>query len=140
MNRYLLDTDHLTLHEQGHEPLRRRLAVHPPDALAVSVVSAEESLRGRLGVLSRRLKGEARVRAYAKLAETIRFLNTVNVLPFDQACEERYEDILSQRLRVGTRDLLIAASALAANMIVVTRNRRDFEKVPGLKIEDWSMD
>jgi tRNA(fMet)-specific endonuclease VapC len=140
MNRYLLDTDHLTLHEQGHEPLRKRLAAHPPDVLAVSVVSAEESLRGRLAVLSRRLSGEPRVRAYLKPVETMRFLNKVNVLPFDQACEQQYQNLLSQRLRVGTKDLLIAASALAGNWIVVTRNRRDFEKIPGLVIEDWSTD
>ena len=138
MIQYLLDTDHLTLHEQGFGPLREKLAAHSAATLGISVVSAEESLRGRLAVLSRRLTGEVRVRAYAKLAETIRFLNSINVQPFDQSCEAQFQSLLARRIRVGTRDLKIAATALAGKLTVVTRNRRDFEQIPGLAIVDWS--
>jgi tRNA(fMet)-specific endonuclease VapC len=138
MIRYLLDTDHLTLHEQGHAPLRQRLAAHSPPALAVSVVTVEESLRGRLAVLSRPVQGPARVQAYAKFLETVRFFHSINVVGFDEACETRFQDLRSQRLRVGTQDLKIAATALVGGLIVVTRNRRDFERIPGLILEDWS--
>jgi tRNA(fMet)-specific endonuclease VapC len=138
MIRYLLDTDHVTLQEHGHPPLRQRLAAQPPDSLAVSVVTVEEALRGRLGVLARRLDGAARVRAYAKLLETIRFFQSVPVVAFDASCEAHFQDLVSQRLRIGSRDLKIAATALARNLVLVTRNRRDFERIPGLVIEDWS--
>jgi tRNA(fMet)-specific endonuclease VapC len=138
MIRFLLDTDHLTLHERGHAPLRQRLAALPPSAVAVSAVTVEESLRGRLAVLARRLDGEARVRAYAKLIETVRFFSSVPVVLFDQACEDQFQHLQSLRLRVGTQDLKIAATGLAHNLTVVTRNRRDYERIPALTIEDWS--
>jgi tRNA(fMet)-specific endonuclease VapC len=138
MIRYLLDTDHVGLHERGHPPLLTRLAVLPPDSIAVSVVTVEEAIRGRLAILARRSMGEARVHAYAKFLETVRFFNAVLVVPFDSACEQRFQELLAQRLRVGSRDLRIAATALVHNVTLVSRNRRDFARVPGLLIEDWS--
>ena len=131
MIRFLLDTDHLTLHERGHPPLRQRLAALPPDAVAISVVTVEETLRGRLAVLARRLEGDARVRAYAKFLEAVRFCNSIPVMPFDQACEDQFQQFRSLRLRVGSQDLRIAATALAHNLTVVTRNRRDLSRFRG---------
>jgi len=57
MIRVLLDTAHVSLHEQGHLPLRARLASFPPEEVAVSVVTVEEMLRRRLAILARRSEG-----------------------------------------------------------------------------------
>ena len=62
-------------------------------------------------------------------------------LPFDDAAAERYGE-LRARLKqagnlIGANDLLIAASALADGLVVVTHNTREFSCVPGLVIEDW---
>ena len=138
MIRWLVDTDHVSLHERGHEPLRSRLASVPPGVIAVSVVTMEEMIRGRLALLARRSEGEARVRAYAKFMETVAFFGSISVVPFDVACEQKFQELRSMRLRVGSQDLRIAATALVNNLILVTRNRQDFERVPGLAIEDWS--
>lgn len=136
---HLLDTDHFSLLEQGHPVVTARLEAETPDSVAISVVTVEESLRGRLAVLSRRLDGSKRIHAYTKLIETMSVLGRRPFVPFDQSCENRYQELLSLRLRVGTSDLKIAAIALANNLILVTRNRRDFERVPALRIEDWSL-
>ncbi len=70
MIRWLLDTDHVSLQERGHPVLLDRLRAVPPGEVAVSVVTVEEMLRGRLAVLARQHSGERRIRAYAKLMET----------------------------------------------------------------------
>jgi len=49
------------------------LASFPPEEMAVSVVTVEEMLRGRLAILARRSAGEARGHAYTKLLETVQF-------------------------------------------------------------------
>ena len=49
-----------------------------------------------------------------------------------------YQNLWIQKLRVGTMDLKIAAIALANDATLVTRNTIDFQRVPGLRIEDWT--
>jgi tRNA(fMet)-specific endonuclease VapC len=70
--------------------------------------------------------------------ETVRFFASIQVVPFDARCEQRYQALRAQRVRVGAQDLRIAATALTHGLTLVTRNRRDFARVPGLPIEDWS--
>ena len=110
----------------GSRPYRRPRARGPVRPQAPAPVTSDS------------LMGEARVHAYAKFLETVRFFNAIPVVPFDSACEQRVQELRSQRLRVGSHDLCIAATALVQNLTVVTRNRRDFEHVPRLLIEDWS--
>jgi tRNA(fMet)-specific endonuclease VapC len=139
MIRFLLDTDHVSLHERGHAALQAHLAAHPPDEIGVSAVTAEESLRGRLAILSRRLSSAERLRAYSNFLAALQFFASVPVVPFDQACEDEFQKLLAAKLRVGTQDLKIAATALAHGLTLVTRNRKDFQRVPGLVLDDWSV-
>lgn len=139
MIRWLLDTDHVSLHERGHPALLDRLLAERPEEVAVSVVTAEEMLRGRLAMLARRSSGEVRVNSYAKRMETVRFFNTISVVLFDLACDERFRELRAHRSTVGSQDLRIAATALVHDLTVVTRNRKDFGRIPDLRIEDWTL-
>ncbi|WP_366839181.1 hypothetical protein [Nostoc sp. LPT] len=47
--------------------------------------------------------------------------------------------MIFQRIRIGTQDLRIAAITLSVNGILVTCNRKDFEKVTNLHLEDWTI-
>jgi tRNA(fMet)-specific endonuclease VapC len=139
MLRYVFDTDHLTLYQHVHPPLLRRFFAHPLGTVGVTVVSVEEAFRGRLAVLSRPLTGPARIQAYDALASTLDLFQPLAIVPFDQAGEQEFQQLLRLRLRSGTRDLKIAAVSLAHRLTLLTRNRRDFARVPGLVLDNWSV-
>jgi len=66
-------------------------------------------------------------------------LSDFDVLQYDAKAREIYQSLKSQRIRVGTQDMRIASIVIAHNGILLTRNRRDFEKIPNLLIEDWTV-
>jgi tRNA(fMet)-specific endonuclease VapC len=137
MLRYLLDTDHLTLFQRGHAPVARRVALEPPDAIGISVVTIEESLRGRLAQLARAGDGPARIKQYMLLEQSIQLFAQFPIVSYDQDAETNFQQL--RALRMGTQDRKIASIALAAQLILVTANRRDFARVPSLVLEDWSV-
>jgi tRNA(fMet)-specific endonuclease VapC len=68
-------------------------------------------------------------------------LNDVQVLDFDHACAEQFGKVrgglLQQGISVPTADLMIAAVALVHNLTLVTNNTADFQRIPGLRLDDW---
>jgi tRNA(fMet)-specific endonuclease VapC len=138
MLRFLFDTDHLTLFDYGHPRVRQRYAAEPADAIGISAVSVQETLRGRLAAVARHASGPSHVQAYANLVASIQLFQQFPIVAYDIACENRFQQLRSLRLRVGTQDLKIAALALINNLTVLTRNRRDFGRIPGLRLDDWS--
>jgi tRNA(fMet)-specific endonuclease VapC len=68
-------------------------------------------------------------------------LHELPTLPWTVAAADRYGDIKAQFKRqglpLGDMDTLIAAHALAENLILVTHNTWHFERVVGLRVEDW---
>ena len=136
MSRYILDTDHVTLHQHNHPQVVARIQTCDPDELAVTVVTVEEQMRGRLAQI-----GRPRVdmtSAYDHLRRTADYFCGLTVLPFDVEAQQEYEQLRSQKIRIGTLDLRIAAIVLKQNAILITRNRSDFERVPRLGLGDWS--
>jgi tRNA(fMet)-specific endonuclease VapC len=136
--RYLIDTDHLTLLEQGDANVTSNVTSRTPEEIAISVVTVEESLRGRLALLARATTGLLRVRRYRELHESIDLIGRIQIVDYCDSSETNFLSLRALKLNVGTRDLRIASIALANFLVVVTRNRRDFGRVPGPVIEDWS--
>jgi tRNA(fMet)-specific endonuclease VapC len=139
MTRWVLDTDHVSLLQRGHPVVVSKVTAINPDEIAVTVITIVEQMYGRLDVIKRAKSQEELVTAYALLRETFNRLCQANILDFNEAAFKIYNELLKQKIRVGTQDLRIAAIALALNSTVVTRNFRDFEKIPDLKIVDWSI-
>ena len=131
MTLFLLDTNILSdLMRNPRGVVRAALDRVPDNRVFTSVIVAAEI---RFGAAKR---GSARL---WRQAEEV--LGDMSVRPFDVPADQVYADI-RRALEVagkpiGANDLLIAAHALALDAILVTDNTREFERVPGLKIENW---
>lgn len=139
MTLWIFDTDHATLFGQGNPQIVQRFSAVNPKDIAITIVTFEEQMYGRLNRIRRATSGDEIISAYASLRKTINYLTDFELLDFDRDAENYYREFLRQKIRVGTQDLRIAAIALAKSGILLTRNRRDFEKIPGLRFEDWSL-
>lgn len=138
MSLFVLDTDMLTLNQRGHNIVARHIAEHNPADLAICVISVEEQLSGWYAVVRQAKTKEKLARAYSQLARCVESLARITVLPFNEACIDRFEALRSTKIPVRTMDLRIAATVVEFGGTLVTRNSRDFEHVPGLTIADWS--
>ena len=138
MSLYVLDTDHLSLYRYGHPEVSARIEATPADQLAVTIITIEEQLRAWYTQVRRARDRDRLARAYQGLLEVAETSKYIRVLPFTSRAVGRYLDLRNQLPRLGKMDLSIAAIALENDGIVVTRNRRDFEQVPHLQLEDWS--
>ncbi|MCP4591021.1 MAG: type II toxin-antitoxin system VapC family toxin [bacterium] len=132
-----LDTDHTSLFQRSHPQVVERASGIPRQNLAVTIVTAEEQIRGRFKVIRRTWAASELVTAYWGLRATIEYFKNAQLLDFGQAAAVHYA-ALRRKIRIGTQDLRIAAIVMAAGGILVTRNHRDFSRVPDLLIEDWS--
>jgi tRNA(fMet)-specific endonuclease VapC len=138
----VLDTDHLSVLQWQEQPacdrLLARLGRLAPDDIATSIISFHEQVQGWLAYLSRARKPGHLVLAYAKLEALWRSFLKMNVLSFTDEAQERVETLRRQCPRLQTMDLRIASIALATNSTLLSRNLRDFRRVPGLTVEDWT--
>ncbi|MFM9943327.1 MAG: type II toxin-antitoxin system VapC family toxin [Hyphomicrobiaceae bacterium] len=135
----LLDTDHLSEFIRGAATgaaLRRRLDASREPAF-VSIITLEELNRGWLARISKARTAPARVAAYQRYAATWEALKNWEILPWSENVDETFVRLVSEKIRIGTMDLRFASVALAHNATLLTRNLRDFEKVPNLRVENW---
>jgi len=139
MLQYLFDTDHLTLFDHRHAALRQRFGSAPAGSVGISPITIQECLKGRLAALARHQRGALQVQAYRNLVESVALFQQFPVVPFDAACESRWQQLRGLRLKVGTQDLKIAAVALVNQLVLLTRNRQDFNRIPGLTLDDWTV-
>lgn len=134
----LLDTDHVSLDQRGHPLVRARVQAAGPAQVAISTITVEEQMRGWLAAIRAAKTSEARATAYQRLRMAIEYFASFTILDYTVQTDVRVGELRKQGLRIGTHDLRIAAVALAHGATLVTRNRSDFQQVPGLAIEDWS--
>jgi tRNA(fMet)-specific endonuclease VapC len=138
MLQFVLDTDHLTLLEFDDPTVVQHVAQQRKGEVGFPAVTVEESLRGRLAAIGQAKDGAARIIRYGLFLESLELFQRYPIVPFDQPAEDQYQLLRRMRLRIGARDLKIAAIALAKQITLVTRNRKDFGQIPGLIILDWS--
>ena len=140
---YLLDSDHMTVWERGGPPkirLKERLDKIAPDDYGTTIINFEEQTRGWLAEIGRAAqKPDIEPELYRRLGDLLRYYQVFSVWQYDDRAATIYQSLVKQKVRVGTKDLKIASIALANGATVLTRNTRDFSKVPGLLVEDWTV-
>jgi tRNA(fMet)-specific endonuclease VapC len=124
--RYLLDTNAcIHLFARAYPALTARVGQQPAGSLAISAITyAEIAIGTRNG----------RLPAPDQLAG---FVEEIPVLPFDPAAASAYGGLPFLR---GSFDRLIGAHAIAAGLTLVTNNVRDFADMPGLRVENWTVE
>lgn len=141
--KYLLDTDHISFlqKQSGSEyaALIARLAQHLAADFGFSIVSFHEQTLGGHALLNRARTHAQLIYGYTIFLEILQSYTTTPVLPFDAAAAAVFFGLQAQKIRVATMDLRIAAIALSHGLTLLTRNVRDFGRVPGLIAEDWTV-
>jgi tRNA(fMet)-specific endonuclease VapC len=135
---HLLDTNILTALYLGNPKVLTALGKLEDSQVAITIVTKVELLRGRIEYLLKAERG-AVLRAQALLWETEQRLNRIEIISFDADAIAQF-DILainSSLRKSGRADLLIASIALARRATLVTRNLKDFQRIPNLQIVNW---
>jgi tRNA(fMet)-specific endonuclease VapC len=131
---YLLDTN-VCIHllNDRHTYIERRMQQHNPSDIALCSVVKAELLYG----------ARHSQRVDQNLQKLAAFFAPLQSLPFDDACAHQYGIVRAELLRqgkpIGANDMLIAAIALRHDATLITNNTNEFERVPGLRIDDWQV-
>jgi tRNA(fMet)-specific endonuclease VapC len=139
---YVLDTDLMSLLERAdggvstrlHDRLRRIV----PEDRGTTIISFEEQVRGWMSYLAKARSLAKQVEAYQRLHRQLTRYGQMVILDFNEAAAVEFQRLSQARLRIGTMDLKIAAIVLAHDATLLSRNLRDFRKIDGLKVEDWT--
>jgi len=139
---FILDTDHFSLLEWGSGATGQRLhdciRALPEDEAVTTIITFEEQTRGWLAFQAKARTIDQQVNAYRKLKRHLDTYLGIRVLEFDAEAAAEFQRLQRLRLKVGAMDLKIAAIALIHQATVLTRNVKDFGRVPDLRIEDWT--
>jgi tRNA(fMet)-specific endonuclease VapC len=139
----ILDTDAVTFLEHRDSAvsgqLRNRLTVLSSEHdVVATIVTFEEQTRGWLSVFAQARDPASLVAAYNRLLLHLNTFKEIDVIPFTLTAEAKFRELRAHKIRIGTRDLRIAAIALSLDATLLTRNLRDFGQIPGLRVEDWT--
>lgn len=132
--KYMLDTN-ICIHVIKHRPevVIQNFLKHDPNELCISSITYAELMHG----VEKSQDVERN-----RVAMTL-FLSAISILDFDHYAAEEYGAIRADLERKGTpigpMDTLIAAHARAEDLTLVTNNTREFDRVEGLDVENWTI-
>jgi tRNA(fMet)-specific endonuclease VapC len=138
MSLYVLDTDILSLYWEGDASVVARVDACAPTDLAITVITVEEQMTGWYDLLRQARRPPDVAHAYQRLGDCVHFLGRWRILPYTEPAMDRVTAWQRQKLNIRKMDLRIAAITLEHNGILVTRNLRDFQRIPGLTVENWA--
>jgi tRNA(fMet)-specific endonuclease VapC len=136
----LLDSDHLTVlkyrESDRYQHLTERLAA-ANDVVGTTIINLEEQMRGWLAVLAKKREVLRQVSAYRELIALFDFFNHLHLLTLNVDAANRFKELRRSQVRIGSMDLKSGLHHIDNGALLLTANQRDFEKVPGLRFENW---
>ena len=140
---YVFDSDHLSILQRAagreFDDLVRRCAQELAGDFFVTIISFHEQVNGWTSYVARARDARSLVRGYSQLEGILESFSRAQLLSFSDSAADVFEDLRKQRVRVGTMDLRIASIVIANQMTLLTRNTVDFERIPGLAFQDWTI-
>jgi tRNA(fMet)-specific endonuclease VapC len=137
----LLDSDHLTVlkyrNSERFHHLTSRLQGAGNELVGTTIVNVEEQMRGWLASLAKERSVPRQVPAYRELASLFEFFSKLHMAHFTAEAATRFQEMRANKVKIGTMDLKTACIAIVHSAVLLTANRKDFEKVPGLHFENW---
>jgi tRNA(fMet)-specific endonuclease VapC len=131
MLRYMLDTNICIYVIKNRPTLLRDRFNDFADQLCVSVITLAELIYG----------AEKSARAHENLAVVEQFCARLDVLPFAERAASHYGQLWAELERagqpIGIHDMMIGSHARSEGLAVVTNNVREFQRMPGLRLENW---
>ena len=94
-------------------------------------------MRGWLSAIAKERTLMRQINAYRELTDLFDFFAKLDIISLSADAVDLFNTFRESGVKIGTMDLKMACIAAANNAIFLTANRRDFEKVPGLRFENW---
>lgn len=135
----ILDTNHYSEIERGShigQILSQRLRTTGDEGF-LTIITPEEVMKGWIAAIQPHRQPDGGVSAYRDFHRSLQGFHDWFILPWSADAVEIFRGLRKQKLLIGTKDLCIAAVALEYGAMVLTRNLRDFSRVPGLRVENW---
>ena len=133
--KYMLDTN-ICIYAIKHKPdiVIKKFLTHDPEEICISAITYAELMHG----VEKSMAVEKN-----RVAMSL-FLSPITILQFDERAAEEYGRIKAELEKKGTpigpMDTLIAGHARSSGLILVTNNTREFSRVVGLAVEDWTQE
>ncbi|HHL19441.1 MAG TPA: type II toxin-antitoxin system VapC family toxin [Thiothrix sp.] len=131
---YLLDTDTLIYSLKGHKVIKKQLFLHRNDVLKISIITLMELYYGAY-------KSQ---QVSANLAKVRRIETSFEAIPVKQEAVEVFARTKAHLELRGNRlddfDLMIAACAMSHNLTLISNNTKHFQRIEGLKLDNWCVE
>jgi tRNA(fMet)-specific endonuclease VapC len=141
--KYLLDTDHLSILQRrtgdSYSNLSTKMSLYPLSDFVVSTVTFHEQILGCHTYINRSRNMNEIVKGYEMITRLVKDFKVLPMITFDSNAGLIFEQLKIQKIQVATMDLRIACIAIANNLILLTRNTKDFNKIPNLVTENWTL-
>ena len=130
--KFMLDTNIIAYAKNNRpESVLQRFMEHRPEDMCISAITMAEL---EFGICKSSKPAQNRL-------ALMMFLSEIQVVPFDGKAAQEYglirSELTARGTPIGANDLLIAAHARSLGLTLITNNGREFERVPGLTVENW---